>query len=258
MSVSNLNLSKTNKTSVSTFGEAFYKPGGQCGPRIQPDYQLVLVTQGNATVTINGSRITLDSAHAFLCRPGDHEMFEFERNSNCAHIWLSVSPQELSENIQKRISSQSQSRMTISTIESLIRTGLSAKGDEFINALAIATIEAFLSPEVKLVSDPLTRALDYIRTSIHLPLSMSAISEKSYTSSQHLTRLFRESMGTTPMRFVWQERTRRGIELLNSTGLGVAEISFQLGFQSPYHFSRLVREMSGYCPRELRNNLWSK
>jgi transcriptional regulator GlxA family with amidase domain len=74
---------------------------------------------------------------------------------------------------------------------------------------------------------------------------------------QHLTRLFRRHMQTAPMRYLWHLRTRHGVELLGGTGLSIGEIATQVGFQSPFHFSRLVRNHYRDSPRRLRERLWS-
>ena len=74
---------------------------------------------------------------------------------------------------------------------------------------------------------------------------------------QHLTRLFRRHIQTTPMRYLWQRRTRHGVELLGGTGLSITEIADRIGFQSPFHFSRLVLRYYHDSPRRLRERLWS-
>ena len=56
----------------------------------------------------------------------------------------------------------------------------------------------------------------------------------------YLTRLFRRELGTTPMRYVWAERVRLGVDLLEHTGLPVSEVAARTGFQSANHFARLV------------------
>jgi hypothetical protein len=39
------------------FGEVRYEPGGLCGPRIQRDYQLVVLHAGDCHVTVDGAAL---------------------------------------------------------------------------------------------------------------------------------------------------------------------------------------------------------
>jgi AraC-like DNA-binding protein len=57
---------------------------------------------------------------------------------------------------------------------------------------------------------------------------------------------------------VWEVRTRRGALLLRETGLTVGEVAFRCGFQTPFHFSRWVRELFGVSPRALRAKAWER
>ncbi|MBI3970766.1 MAG: helix-turn-helix domain-containing protein [Chloroflexi bacterium] len=66
----------------------------------------------------------------------------------------------------------------------------------------------------------------------------------------------RRALGTTPARFLWDERVRHGVFLLEHTGLTVAEVADRAGFQSSFHFSRRVRAATGLPPRELRRRRW--
>jgi AraC family transcriptional regulator of arabinose operon len=96
----------------------------------------------------------------------------------------------------------------------------------------------------------------YIEQNLAEALDLSQIAAATGVTPQYLTRLFRRELHITPMRYLWQLRTQRGVELLEDTGLSISEIADRVGFQSPFHFSRLVRQQHGCGPRELRQRLW--
>ena len=75
---------------------------------------------------------------------------------------------------------------------------------------------------------------------------------------QHLVKLFNQHLRSTPMRFVWNARLRRGVELLMQSGLTVSEVAEQCGFQTPFHFSRLVKQRYHLSPKELRRRAWKQ
>ncbi|MGH8017223.1 MAG: helix-turn-helix transcriptional regulator [Opitutaceae bacterium] len=70
-------------------------------------------------------------------------------------------------------------------------------------------------------------------------------------------KLFKCHLHATPMRHVWETRTRQGMRLLRDTGLTVSEIASRCGFSTPFHFSRWVRTISGVAPREFRARAWA-
>ena len=72
----------------------------------------------------------------------------------------------------------------------------------------------------------------------------------------HLIRLFRSHLNATPMRLLWHKRVERGAELLRDTELSVSQIAYQLGFSTPFHFSRLVKEHFGCSSTMWRKQQW--
>ena len=68
---------------------------------------------------------------------------------------------------------------------------------------------------------------------------------------------FQKRHHATPSRFLWKLRTERGIAMLGETGLSVAEIAYQCGFQNPFHFSRMVKKLQGMPPRDVRKQAWN-
>src|SRR5437763_17217635 len=56
-------------------GVVTYPPRATLGPRLQPDYQLVLVHTGSARVTVNGKPQEIPAGHVGLLLPGTTEYF---------------------------------------------------------------------------------------------------------------------------------------------------------------------------------------
>lgn len=76
-------------------------------------------------------------------------------------------------------------------------------------------------------------------------------------SGNTLISQFQKRHHASPSRFLWKLRTERGIAMLRETGLSVAEIAYQCGFQNPFHFSRLVKQLQGIPPRDVRKQAWN-
>ena len=64
----------------------------------------------------------------------------------------------------------------------------------------------------------------------------------------------RAGIGVTPSEWVLGERIRRAQRLLVATGLSVADVALEAGFDNLSHFHRRFRERVGETPLQFRKN----
>ena len=69
-------------------------------------------------------------------------------------------------------------------------------------------------------------------------------------SSTYFPRIFRKSFGTSPRRWIMENRIRTGTQMLIDSNLNVNEIAFELGYDDPHLFSRQFKSVMGVSPRE--------
>ena len=103
---------------------------------------------------------------------------------------------------------------------------------------------------------PCERARRYLEEHCGEEDCLKRASQVAAVTPQHLIRLFRKQYQLTPGRYLWQTRVDQGAGLLAATGLTVSEIADRCGFKNPFHFSRLLRQMQGLSPRQLRQRTW--
>lgn len=84
------------------------------------------------------------------------------------------------------------------------------------------------------------------------PCELADLAAAAGVTPEYLVTAFRRQLGLTPMRYVWELRTRKAIDLVQRSSLGLAEIAEQCGYKSAYHLSRAIKELAGQSPRELR------
>lgn len=85
-------------------------------------------------------------------------------------------------------------------------------------------------------------------------LDATTIAHAAGLSISYLNRIFREE-GTSPMRYLWNQRLERAYQFLTSAkadGLRIEEVAWRCGFASAAHFSRLFKQRYGATPKELR------
>lgn len=69
----------------------------------------------------------------------------------------------------------------------------------------------------------------------------------------HFTRLFKESTGLPPHRFVVGRRIDHAKELLSTDGASIAVIARVVGFRTPSHFTTVFRRSTGVTPGAYRS-----
>lgn len=77
--------------------------------------------------------------------------------------------------------------------------------------------------------------------------------DKLFITVNYLNRMTKEYLGSTSKSFILNRVIQEAKNLLNYTGLSVAEISNQLKFETPNYFVRLFRKYVGMTPKQYRD-----
>lgn len=98
----------------------------------------------------------------------------------------------------------------------------------------------------------LRRIADYVDAHIDRELCIAELADEVGLSCGHLDRSFRATTGKTPLEFINERRIRHAIRLLENEDMAVTAISLRCGFQSPSHFARVFRRITGRNPSTYR------
>jgi AraC family transcriptional regulator len=101
----------------------------------------------------------------------------------------------------------------------------------------------------------LQRALDYINDNLALDIPLADLAAIVDLSPYHFTRLFKQSMNIAPHQYLIEQRIVVAKRLLTETQLPIADIAYQVGFNSQSHFTTLFRKRVGATPAAYRNAL---
>ncbi len=252
------------------FGTIRYEPGGTYGPRIQEHYQIVVVHQGHAWVHIDKQTYYLDKGEVALLKPGHYEFFEFAKDVPTHHSWCHFH-WHLDDDVAQGLESLPFKTQLSNRLEQLIELGLSLENDPHAlspssSHLAAAVFWEYVSLAAMSSSSgayarlpkPLQRAQSFVTTNYQQDLKLEQLSEVARVTPEHLIRLFRNHLGITPMRYLWQVRAQQGESLLRHTGLTVEKIALSCGFKTVAHFSRTIKTQLGQTPLEVRTQHWQR
>jgi AraC family transcriptional activator FtrA len=91
------------------------------------------------------------------------------------------------------------------------------------------------------VAESMTRAL----TRLHEPLTVATLAGRVHMSARTYLRRFRDSSGTSPMRWLIHQRVQASLPMLEHTAAPIEEVAAAVGFASPvtfrHHFGRAMR-----------------
>jgi len=257
------------RSEQATFGQVRYQPGGYCGPRIQRDFQLVLLYSGSCCVRLDGQPQELRVGHVYLFKPRHREHFLFDPQTPTHHFWCSVTPGCLPPALRHALEATpdeghlpSECFNRLISAAFLLRTVQSPASLQVVDTLAITLFSEFLNladHDTLMIREDacVTRALRYMEEHLGESDCFVGAQRAAHCSENALIYKFRKALGTTPARHLWRLRTEKGLALLAETGLSVTEIADQCGFKNPFHFSRCVRRIQGQPPREIRRRAWS-
>ncbi len=249
------------------FGDVWYDAGGECGPRIQQDFQLVIVHLGEAEVMVERQRVVIPPGSVALMLPGKREHFRFSREHRTHHTWCAVSVPFVPPELRRRLLKLPPVQVQSPTFDLLMRAAFNIRawrreeGRAMLLRLGLTALEEYArlaktgAEEISRES-PCERARHYLEERYAEEDCLHAAAQKAGVTPQHLIRLFRKQYQLTPGRYLWQTRVEQGAGLLTATGLTVSEIADRCGFKNPFHFSRLLKQMQGRSPRELRQQAW--
>lgn len=250
------------------FGRVKYIPGGECGPRRQRDYEVVLLLEGSARVTVSEDSLELRPEEVVLFRPGHREHFRFATTGETQHVWCSIRPSFMPEDLRRRLD-RAPGRVPCSAFLHRLfaaALGLHCVGDasagrvvEYLGLTVFAEylhLAAVAARTREQQDECLGRAMAYVEEHYGEEDCLEGARRAACCSESGLNQRFRRYLGTSLARYLWATRVERGVALLRNTGLTVAEISDRCGCKNPFHFSRLVRKSLGQSPRAVRRAAW--
>lgn len=136
----------------------------------------------------------------------------------------------------------------------------------FREELALNALEEVLILIAQQHSQNMTRPLDprleavlhWLSQHLSEPLTVPDLARLVSLSPSRLAHLFKEQMGDSIIETLLKLRLRQASRLLEFTARHVGEIAQDVGFQSPFHFSRQFKAHYGMSPLAYRRQVQSK
>ena len=96
------------------------------------------------------------------------------------------------------------------------------------------------------------RVEEFVAQNYQTRISTADLAAMFYLSENHFCRLFKRTVGISPLEYINEYRVGKAELLLLGTGLSVTEIAAAVGFDSANYFSRVFKRMRRMTPAEYR------
>jgi len=256
------------RTPNVNFGEVRYKPGGFVGPRVQRNFQIVVIHSGSCTVTVDGAAREVPVGSASLYLPGHVEHFAFSDRTETHHTWCHIRsrflPRSLRQSLLKapRVAPCSEIFRHLHSSAFKIKLPAASHSAQLLEHLGLSLMLEYLSMANEQAgrkdrNAPVSEATRYMEEHYGESDCLKCAVKMASVSRNALIYKFRNALNLTPARYLWKLRAEHGVTMLTETGLSVAEIAYRCGFKNPYHFSRAVKTLQGHSPRTLRRKAWT-
>jgi AraC family L-rhamnose operon regulatory protein RhaS len=224
---------------------------------------LLMVTRGQATIKFDSLRYSLGSYQCGLYRITDQLEIAFERETStklkiltCLSSPANLAFSELIQPHQALPRSASEILVTLLRLGSELKPSASEASNRLRDAIGEAALNAYLEQgalsNLYEIPEEIWRSKHYIEQHLADECQLSELARGAGISKAHYVSAFRKHYGVTPIRFLWQMRTRKAVDFVEKTDLNLGEISNRCGYKSQYHLSREIKRLTGMSPRQMR------
>ncbi len=246
-------------------------------PRGSSDWLLIYTIGGSGRITTPQGSFVTRPGEAILYAPADYQDYRTDPTARRWHLlWSHFRPKAswhawlqwpVHEAAGVRHITLERGEVRASFVSALARTIRALRrqfpnaGDFAANALEETLLWAHLAAARSgwMRLDPrIRKAMDYLAANARQPFQLEALARHSGLSVSRLAHLFKTEAGISPQRFFEQERMRQASQLLRVTGLGIAEIAAEVGYEDPFYFSNRFRRHAGKSPTQFRRGAKSR
>lgn len=112
--------------------------------------------------------------------------------------------------------------------------------------------EKFNSAETSRMN-AVSMAIDLMKKRLNEVLSLHDLASSSNLSISHFSTVFKRQTGYSPIDYFNHLKVQQACQYLLFTNMSIKEISFSLGIEDQYYFSRMFSKLMTVSPKEYRN-----
>ena len=233
------------------------------GRRIN-EYQMVYIPAGQGTLEMDERRYLVESGSLFLLFPDIRHAYHPDPTTGWTELWVGFSGPQVDALLAAGIISPAQPLFHLGYQAKLVsgfqtifeQVKLQSPLYQFrVCAEVMRLLAETLSLE-RLSAQPtrsqkiVEQAKAFIEGHISTVFDLDHLGAAVGLSLPHLNEVFKSYTGMTPYQYCIHVKINRAKEILANGRCSVKEISWQVGFDDPYYFSRLFKKKTGFSPSQ--------
>ncbi|NOD48675.1 helix-turn-helix domain-containing protein [Ruegeria sp. HKCCD5849] len=96
------------------------------------------------------------------------------------------------------------------------------------------------------------RVLAYVQKRLDRTITVDQLASEAGMSASHFARVFKETLGSTPMQYVMSFRIEQAMKMIEDPRRPLGDIALACGFSDQAHFTRSFKQVTGQTPRAFR------
>lgn len=228
------------------------------------EYILIYCIDGNGTILIDNKEFELQPNSYFVIPSHKAHTYWASKTNPWSIYWLHFEGERSSyfkdyfgkvNNIKQSSKSRIDDRIKqfnecLTTLES----GFSRENINYANLnlngllASFFYIETYRAAKGHRGTNPVDQAIFFMQQNINKTIKISDISDHVKLSESHLTKIFRNKTGTSPMDYFINLKMQEAIRLLISQSLKIKEVAYRLGYNDQYYFTRIFTKHIGTSP----------
>ncbi|NBC65744.1 MAG: AraC family transcriptional regulator [Bacteroidetes bacterium] len=241
------------------------------------EYILIYCLEGQGWVSIDDMRYDLVPNSYFIIPPETAHKYGAKDEDPWSIYWIHFTGSSANHFYQKFSASESENLKEkhivtlpfeerrikyFNGIISLLERGYSREIIEYVNIslwqlLASFVYHGFFS-EIRdrdNGSNIVDTAINYMKDNLDRSISVDDLADHLNYSNSYLYSLFKKETGYSPIHYFNHLKIQKACQYLSFTSMSVKEISYELGYNDPFYFSRLFKKLMDLSPSAYREKL---
>ena len=234
-------------------------------------YILIYCVEGKGRITVDGKRSVVKANQYFIIPKGVPHNYGSDEKDPWSIYWLHFSGELASHysDISGRANSIIRSEVSRIADRNLLfeemllnlEMGYSQENINYANVCLYHFLASFkyISQfrQVRKVkeNDVVENAILFMKDNIPEKVTLSEIASHVGLSASHFSLIFRTKTGRSPMDYLMHLRIQKACTLLDATAMRVGEIAGETGYEDPFYFSRVFKNIMNSSPVQYRKEL---
>ena len=241
----------------------FYCDGSyRIRPQALPYIRFEYVERGEGRVRVDGREFIARAGDVYLLPRGSDHEYASSRTNPWVKMWVNASGPLLDSLIPLYGLSSVyhvpgyDAHMLFERILTAARSGGDAR--DIFGRIALLCHELLIGLAARVgrgaadVSEEAEALRGFLDRSVESDVSVADMAARIYRSPSQTIRLFRETYGVTPYRYLIERRMDAARLMLRDTNLPVKQIAYRLRFADEHYFSNQFRLRAGVTPTAYR------